>query len=29
VETARHVGAADDLQHRIVITEAPDAEALA
>jgi len=29
VETARDVGAGDDLQHRVVITEAPDAEALA
>jgi hypothetical protein len=29
VETAGHVGAGDDLQHRIVIAKAPHAKALA
>ena len=29
VETAGHVGAGDDAQHGVVVTEPPDAEALA
>ena len=29
MESARHVGAGDDPEHGVVVTEAPDAEALA
>ena len=29
METARDVGTGDDPEHRIVVTEAPDAKALA